>query len=121
MEIVEKPRSVKVVERSSKEIWTFDRQIELLSGRLKELEEAGIYCVSGQNIIRPQHKAEFQQLKEAVSILKQKAAGLVDPRPQPDPTSVISQPKRRIGKAVSDEERREMVEEFRQMLTERGL
>ena len=75
-------RGVKVVELSSKEIWTFERQIELLTNRLRELEEAGVYCVSGQNRIQPKHKAEYKQLREAVSILKQKAAGIVDPKPE---------------------------------------
>ena len=73
---------MKVVELSSKEIWTYEKQIELLTNRIKELEEAGVYCVSGQNRIQSQHKAEYKQLRDAVSILKQKAAGIVNPKPE---------------------------------------
>tara|TARA_R100000664_G_scaffold2110_1_gene5415 strand:+ start:3448 stop:3819 length:372 start_codon:yes stop_codon:yes gene_type:complete len=113
--------NVKVVERSSKEIWTYERQTELLASRLKELEEAGIYCVSGQNIIRPEHRAEYRQLKDAISNLKQKAAGIVDPKPQPDPTSILSRPKRPNRKSVSDEERKRLVAEFRRLREEAGL
>ena len=113
----EKPKGVKVVELSSKEIWTFQKQVELLSNRKAELEEAGIYCVSGQNKIRPEHKAEHSQLGEAISILKQKAAGIVDPKPQP----ARPQPTERRRKPVSDEERARLLKEFRRVRAEYGL
>jgi hypothetical protein len=79
---LEEQRGVRVVELSSKEIWTYERQIDLLTNRIKELEEAGIYCVSGYNKIQPEHKTEYRQLKDAVSIFQQKAAGIVNPKPQ---------------------------------------
>jgi hypothetical protein len=78
----EAPKGVRVVELNSKEIWTYERQIDLLTNRIKELEEAGIYCVSGQNRIQPEHKTEYRQLKDAVSIFQQKAAGIVNPKLQ---------------------------------------
>ena len=78
----EEQKGVRVVELNSKEIWTYERQIELLTNRIKELEEAGIYCVSGYNKIQPEHKTEYRQLKEAISIFQQKAAGIVNPKPQ---------------------------------------
>tara|TARA_Y100000310_G_C20466636_1_gene707964 strand:+ start:111 stop:479 length:369 start_codon:yes stop_codon:yes gene_type:complete len=112
-----KPKGVKVVELSSKEIWTYEKQIELLSNRRRELEEAGVYCVSGQNIIQSQHRSEYCQLGEVVSILKQKAAGIVNPKPQvsrPQPKQI--QPKER-----SDEEWDRLHTEFRRVRAECGI
>jgi hypothetical protein len=68
-------------ELSRGEVWGFKQQVEMLQKRKKELEEAGIYCVSGSNQIRPEHKAEYRDLLDAISILEQKAAGKVNPQP----------------------------------------
>ena len=113
----DKSKNIKVVELSSKEIWTYEKQIELLSNRRRELEEAGVYCVSGQNIIQPEHRAEYRQLGEVVSILKQKAAGIVNPKPQvsrPQPNQ--TQPNER-----SDEEWDRLLTEFRRVRAEYGI
>ena len=68
-------------ELSRGEVWGFKQQVEMLQKRKRELEEAGIYCVSGSNQIRPEHKAEYRDLLDAISILEQKAAGKVNPQP----------------------------------------
>lgn len=68
-------------ELSRGEVWGFKQQVEMLQKRKKELEEAGIYCVSGSNQIRPEHRAEYRDLLDAISILEQKAAGKVNPQP----------------------------------------
>lgn len=68
-------------ELSRGEVWGFKQQVEMLQKRKKELEEAGIYCVSGSNQIRQEHKAEYRELLDAISILEQKAAGKVNPKP----------------------------------------
>ena len=68
-------------ELSKGEVWGFKQQVEMLQKRKKELEEAGIYCVSGSNQIRQEHKAEYRELLDAISILEQKAAGKVNPKP----------------------------------------
>ena len=68
-------------ELSKGEVWGFKQQVEMLQKRKKELEEAGIYCVSGSNQIRQEHKAEYRELLDAISILEQKAAGKVNPQP----------------------------------------
>ena len=68
-------------ELSRGEVWGFKQQVEMLQKRKKELEEAGIYCVSGSNQIRQEHKAEYRELLDAISILEQKAAGKVNPQP----------------------------------------
>ena len=68
-------------ELSKGEVWGFKQQVEMLHKRKRELEEAGIYCVSGSNQIRQEHKAEYRELLDAISILEQKAAGKVNPQP----------------------------------------
>ena len=68
-------------ELSRGEVWGFKQQVEMLQKRKKELEEAGIYCVSGSNQIRQEHKAEYRELLDAISVLEQKAAGKVNPQP----------------------------------------
>ena len=68
-------------ELSRGEVWGFKQQVEMLQKRKRELEEAGIYCVSGSNQIRQEHKAEYRELLDAISILEQKAAGKVNPQP----------------------------------------
>ena len=68
-------------ELSRGEVWGFKQQVEMLQKRKRELEEAGIYCVSGSNQIRPEHRAEYRELLDAISILEQKAAGKVNPQP----------------------------------------
>ena len=73
--------TVKFRELSKGEVWGYKQQIEMLVNRKKELEEAGIYDVSGQNKIRKQHREEYRQLSDAISILQQKAAGAVNPQP----------------------------------------
>tara|TARA_R110002020_G_scaffold16172_4_gene57287 strand:- start:140 stop:490 length:351 start_codon:yes stop_codon:yes gene_type:complete len=113
----EEQGGVKVVERSSKEIWQYERQIELLSNRIKELEEAGEYCVSGQNRIQPQHKAEHRQLREAVSILQQKAAGIVNPRPK----VAVRKPRAERRRPRTDEEWEALATEFAKVRAEAGL
>ena len=73
-------------ELSKGEVWGFKQQVEMLQKRKRELEEAGVYCVSGSNRIRQEHKAEYRELLDAISILEQKAAG----------SSTLSQPARRL-------------------------
>ena len=68
-------------ELSRGEVWGFKQQVEMLQKRKKELEEAGIYCVSGSNQIRQEHRAEYRELLDAISVLEQKAAGKVNPQP----------------------------------------
>lgn len=68
-------------ELSRGEVWGFKQQVEMLQKRKRELEEAGIYCVSGSNQIRQEHRAEYRELLDAISILEQKAAGKVNPQP----------------------------------------
>ena len=68
-------------ELSKGEVWGFKQQVEMLQKRKRELEEAGIYCVSGSNQIRQEHRAEYRELLDAISILEQKAAGKVNPQP----------------------------------------
>tara|TARA_R110001592_G_scaffold362722_3_gene677860 strand:+ start:63 stop:389 length:327 start_codon:yes stop_codon:yes gene_type:complete len=106
-----------VIELSSKQIWQYERQIELLTNRIKELEEAGIYCVSGQNRIRPEHKAEHRQLGDAVSILQQKAAGIVNPKPK----VMIRKPTVERRRPRSDAEWSELATAFSKARAEAGL
>lgn len=108
---------MKIVELSSKEIWTFQKQIELLSNRRAELEEAGIYCVSGQNIIQKEHRTEYRQLGEVVNILKQKAAGIVNPTPP----ITKAPPNQQNRKPRTDEEWNQLLTEFREMRAKHGL
>lgn len=108
---------MKVIELNSKEIWQYERQIELLTNRIKELEEAGIYCVSGQNRIQPEHKAEHRQLGEAVSILQQKAAGIVNPKPK----IVARKPRAERRRPRSDAEWSELATAFSKAIAEAGL
>ena len=68
-------------ELSKGEVWGYKQQVEMLQKRKKELEEAGIYCVSGSNQIRQEHRAEYRELLDAISVLEQKAAGKVNPKP----------------------------------------
>ena len=68
-------------ELSRGEVWGFKQQVEMLQKRKRELEEAGVYCVSGSNRIRQEHKAEYRELLDAISVLEQKAAGKVNPQP----------------------------------------
>ena len=68
-------------ELSKGEVWGFKQQVEMLQKRKRELEEAGIYCVSGSNQIRQEHRAEYRELLDAISVLEQKAAGKVNPQP----------------------------------------
>ena len=107
---------MKVIELNSKEIWTYERQVELLTKMIKEIQEAGIYCVSGQNKIRLGDRDELRQLTEAVSILEQKAAGIVNPRPQvkrPEPEA-RRQP-------LTDAEWEEKASVFSALVAEAGL
>ena len=106
-----------VIELSSKQIWQYERQIELLTNRIKELEEAGIYCVSGQNRIRPEHKAEHRQLGEAVSILQQKAAGIVNPKPK----ITVRKPRVERRRPRSDAEWEALATAFSKARAEAGL
>jgi hypothetical protein len=108
---------IKVVELTSKEIWKYERQIELLTNRITELEEAGIYCVTGYNKIQPEHKTEFRQLKEAVSIFRQKAAGIVNPKPQ----VTTRRPPKERGKPLTDAEWKELATAFSKAIAEAGL
>tara|TARA_R110000751_G_scaffold42386_2_gene98518 strand:- start:341 stop:664 length:324 start_codon:yes stop_codon:yes gene_type:complete len=105
-----------VIELNSKEIWQYERQIELLTNRIKELEEAGVYCVSGQNRIQPEHKVEHRQLGEAVSILQQKAAGIINPKAK----IAIKRPIER-RKPRSDEEWETLATAFSKAVAEAGL
>tara|TARA_R110002012_G_scaffold204002_2_gene373528 strand:+ start:272 stop:622 length:351 start_codon:yes stop_codon:yes gene_type:complete len=114
---LEAQKGVRVVELSSKEIWQYERQIELLTNRIKELEEAGIYCVSGQNRIRPEHKDEHRQLREAVSILQQKAAGIVNPKPK----VTVRKPRVERKRPRSDEEWEALATAFSKARSEAGL
>ena len=68
-------------ELSRGEVWGFKQQVEMLQKRKRELEEAGIYCVSGSNQIRQEHRVEYRELLDAISVLEQKAAGKVNPKP----------------------------------------
>ena len=113
----EAPKGVRVVELNSKEIWTYERQIDLLTNRIKELEEAGIYCVSGYNKIQPEHKDEHRQLKEAVSILQQKAAGIVNPKPK----VAVRRPGREHKKPRTDAEWEALATAFSKVVAEAGL
>ena len=106
-----------VIELSSKQIWQYERQIELLTNRIKELEEAGIYCVSGQNRIRPEHKAEHRQLREAVSILQQKAAGIVNPKPK----ITVRRPRVERRRPRTDAEWEALATEFAKAVADAGL
>lgn len=106
-----------VIELNSKEIWQYERQIELLTNRIKELEEAGIYCVSGQNRLQPEHKAEHRQLGEAVSILQQKAAGIVNPKPK----VMTRKPTVERRRPRSDAEWSELAAAFSKARAEAGL
>lgn len=115
METVEQ-KGVRVVELNSKEIWQYERQIELLANRIKELEELGEYCVSGQNRIQPEHKAEHRQLREAVSILQQKAAGIVNPRAKVAVRKPIERKRPR-----TDEEWEALATAFAKVRAEAGL
>jgi len=106
-----------VVELNSKEIWTYERQIDLLTNRIKELEEAGIYCVSGYNKIQPEHKIEYRQLKDAVSIFQQKAAGIVNPEPQ----VAARRPRKEPRKPRTDAEWKALATAFSKAIAEAGL
>jgi len=116
METVES-KGVRVVELSSKEIWQYERQIELLTNRIKELEELGEYCVSGQNRLQPEHKAEHRQLREAVSILQQKAAGIVNPRAK----VAVRKPTIERRRPRTDEEWEALATAFAKVRAEAGL
>ena len=107
---------LRVVELNSKEIWTHERQIDLLTNRIKELEEAGIYCVSGQNRIQPEHKTEYRQLKDAVSIFQQKAAGIVNPKLQ-----AVIRPTKERRKPRTDAEWEALATAFAKAVAEAGL
>ena len=107
---------LRVVELNSKEIWTYERQIDLLTNRIKELEEAGIYCVSGQNRIQPEHKTEYRQLKDAVSIFQQKAAGIVNPKLQG-----VIRPTKERRKPRTDAEWEALATAFAKAVAEAGL
>jgi hypothetical protein len=113
----ETQKGVKVVELSSKEIWKYERQIELLTNRMTKLEDAGVYCVSGYNKIQPEHKTEYRQLKEAVSIFQQKAAGIVNPKPQ----VTTRRPPKEQRKPLTDAERKELATAFSKAIAEAGL
>ena len=105
--------TVKFRELSKGEVWGYKQQIEMLVNRKKELEEAGIYDVSGQNKIRKQHREEYRQLSDAISILQQKAAGAVNPQPIKE-QKAATKPKE-TRKAATEAERAEMLKNFAEL------
>ena len=105
--------TVKFRELSKGEVWGYKQQIEMLVNRKKELEEAGIYDVSGQNKIRKQHREEYRQLSDAISILQQKAAGAVNPQPIRQ-QKAATKPKE-TRKAATEAERAEMLQNFAEL------
>ena len=100
--------TVKFRELSKGEVRGYKQQIELLVNRRKELEEAGIYDVSGQNKIRKEHREEYRQLEDAISILQQKAAGAVNP--QPIRKQKAAPKPKETRKAATEAERAEMLQ-----------
>lgn len=105
--------TVKFRELSKGEVWGYKQQIEMLVNRKKELEEAGIYDVSGQNKIQKQHREEYRQLSDAISILQQKAAGAVNPQPIRQ-QKAATKPKE-TRKAATEAERAEMLKNFAEL------
>ena len=105
--------TVKFRELSKGEVWGYKQQIEMLVNRKKELEEAGIYDVSGQNKIQKQHREEYRQLSDAISILQQKAAGAVNPQPIRQ-QKAEAKPKE-TRKAATEAERAEMLKNFAEL------
>ena len=96
-------------ELSKGEVWGFKQQVEMLQKRKRELEEAGVYCVSGSNRIRQEHKAEYRELLDAISVLEQKAAGKVNPKPAIQ--KAASKPQQQRQK-LSDAERLQFAEQL---------
>jgi hypothetical protein len=96
-------------ELSKGEVWGFKQQVEMLQKRKRELEEAGVYCVSGSNRIRQEHKAEYRELLDAISVLEQKAAGKVNPKPASQ--KAASKPQQQRQK-LSDAERLQFAEQL---------
>ena len=105
--------TVKFRELSKGEVWGYRQQIEMLVNRKKELEEAGIYDVSGQNKIQKQHREEYRQLSDAISILQQKAAGAVNPQPIRE-QKAATKPKE-TRKQATEAERAEMLKNFAEL------
>ena len=105
--------TVKFRELSKGEVWGYKQQIDMLVNRKKELEEAGIYDVSGQNKIRKEHREEFKQLEDAISILQQKAAGAVNPQPIRQ-QKAAPKPKE-TRKQATEAERAEMLQKFAEL------
>ena len=105
--------TVKFRELSKGEVWGYKQQIEMLVNRKKELEEAGIYDVSGQNKIQKQHREEYKQLSDAISILQQKAAGAVNPQPIRK-QKAATKPKE-TRRAATEAERAEMLKNFAEL------
>ena len=105
--------TVKFRELSKGEVWGYKQQIEMLVNRRKELEEAGIYDVSGQNKIRKEHREEYKQLNDAISILQQKAAGAVNP--QPIRKQKAAPKPKETRKAATEAERAEMLKNFAEL------
>jgi len=105
--------TVKFRELSKGEVWGYKQQIDMLVNRKKELEEAGIYDVSGQNKIRKEHREEFKQLEDAISILQQKAAGAVNPQPIRQ-QKAAPKPKE-TRKQATEAERSEMLKNFAEL------
>ena len=105
--------TVKFRELSKGEVWGYKQQIEMLVNRRKELEEAGIYDVSGQNKIRKEHREEYRQLEDAISILQQKAAGAVNP--QPIRKQKAAPKPKETRKQATEAERAEMLKNFAEL------
>ena len=105
--------TVKFRELSKGEVWGYKQQIEMLVNRKKELEEAGIYDVSGQNKIRKEHREEYKQLNDAISILQQKAAGAVNP--QPIRKQKAAPKPKETRKQATEAERAEMLKNFAEL------
>ena len=105
--------TVKFRELSKGEVWGYKQQIEMLVNRKKELEEAGIYDVSGQNKIRKEHREEYRQLEDAISILQQKAAGAVNP--QPIRKQKAAPKPKETRKQATEAERAEMLKNFAEL------
>lgn len=105
--------TVKFRELSKGEVWGYKQQIEMLVNRKKELEEAGDYDVSGQNKIQKQHREEYRQLSDAISILQQKAAGAVNPQPIRQ-QKAATKPKE-TRKQATEAERAEMLKNFAEL------
>ena len=105
--------TVKFRELSKGEVWGYKQQIDMLVNRRKELEEAGIYDVSGQNKIRKEHREEYRQLEDAISILQQKAAGAVNP--QPIRKQKAAPKPKETRKQATEAERAEMLKNFAEL------